>query len=121
MNDSLHFDAYPSLFEKARLLRKRSTAAEDLLWNCLRDRNLNGIKFRRQHPILTYIVDFYAHSHKLIIEVDGGYHLTKEQQEYDEGRSFELRELGLTIVRFSNDEVMYDLNYVLMRILGEIA
>ncbi|MEM6502215.1 MAG: endonuclease domain-containing protein [Cyanobacteria bacterium P01_C01_bin.89] len=65
----------PALLEKARQLRQESTSAEEILWSCLRNRQLNGMKFRRQHNLGQFIVDFYCHEARLVIEVDGLVHL----------------------------------------------
>jgi very-short-patch-repair endonuclease len=79
-----------------------------------------GVKFRRQHPIKKYIVDFYCHAGSLIIELDGGIHNSKSQREYDENREFELIEFGLEIIRFTNDEVLHNLPEVLEKIKSRI-
>ncbi|MOA12410.1 hypothetical protein D3C78_1323980 [compost metagenome] len=121
MKDSLHLHAMPSLFERARSLRKRSTLAENILWKHIRNRRVCKTKFRRQHPVLSYIVDFYSHEYLLVIEVDGGYHFTKEQQEYDHQRSLELMQFGLKVIRFSNEEIMNDINGVLIKISNELT
>lgn len=71
------------------------TQAEEILWKHLRNKKLNGMKFRRQHPLDMFIADFYCHEKKLIIELDGGIHETPEQQEYDEGRTFLLQDKDL--------------------------
>lgn len=76
-------NASPEAFEKARTLRKSSTKAEDKLWQVLRNRNVKGLKFRRQHPFEEFILDFYCPEKDLVVEIDGGYHLTEEQMKYD--------------------------------------
>jgi very-short-patch-repair endonuclease len=81
------------------------TQAEKEMWNLLKQNCFTNYKFRRQHPIDTFIVDFYCHQEKLVIEIDGGYHLTKEQQEKDINRSAILERLGIKILRFTNEEV----------------
>lgn len=111
----------PILFKRARSLRKRSTLAENILWKYLRNRRVCKTKFRRQHPLLNYIVDFYAHEHMLVIEVDGGYHFTEEQQEYDQQRTLELMQFGLKVIRFSNEEIMNDITNVLIKISNELT
>lgn len=90
-NDNLHNGATGNSFRYARLNRKMQTEAENLLWQNLRNRKLQGIKFRRQHPISTYILDFYSHECRLAIELDGSHHDEAEQKEYDKGRSYELK------------------------------
>ena len=96
--------------------RKQATESEKLLWEQLRDRNLYGLKFRRQHPVSDFIADFYCDKCKLIIEIDGAYHNYIEQKQYDDGRTYELNELKITVIRFTNTEVIEDMNFV----LGEI-
>jgi very-short-patch-repair endonuclease len=92
---NLTWAAKPGIFKNAKELRKSMTEAEEILWKHLRNNKLNGLKFRRQHPLDIYIADFYCHQKKLIIEIDGGVHDTPEQEEYDNGRTFELEEKGL--------------------------
>jgi very-short-patch-repair endonuclease len=92
-------------------LRKRMTDAETLLWNHLKNRQLNNLKFRRQVPISWFITDFLCIEKQLIVEVDGSVH--DEQKEYDKEREAELQTLGFTILRFTNDDVLNDLKRVL--------
>ena len=116
----MFYSAKPEIFEKATILRANMTDAEKLLWEKLKDRNLFKFKFRRQHPIDIFIVDFYSHPVLLVIEVDGEYHLNFEQKEYDIGRSAELENWGLKIIRFSNDEILKNLDNVVGKIREEI-
>ena len=102
--------------KNARTLRKNMTGAEQLLWRGLRKRQLNGFRFRRQHPIGKYIVDFVCLEQKLIVELDGGQHL--EQQRYDIQRDDWLRSQGYTVLRFWNNQVMNELDQVLEAILN---
>ena len=97
-------------------LRKTETEAEKLLWEKLKNNQLGGFKFRRQHPISLYIADFYCHRLKLIIEIDGGYHFTKEQIQKDEERTKILEFNGVNVIRFSNDEVLSNIDNVLNEI-----
>ena len=115
---NLTWAAKPGIFKNAKELRKSMTKAEEILWMHLRNNKLNGLKFRRQHPMDIFIADFYCHQKKLIIELDGGIHDTREHKEYDNGRTFELEENGFKILRFRNDEVINDLENVLKRILN---
>ena len=115
-NVSMFFGAKPDIFEKAAILRDNLTNAEKLLWEKLNDRNLFKNKFRRQHPIDIFVVDFYCHPIRLVIEVDGGYHLSSEQKEYDIGRSAELENWGLKIIRFTNNEVLEKMDIVIKSI-----
>jgi very-short-patch-repair endonuclease len=95
-------------------MRKEPTRAESLLWNELRKEKLAGFKFRRQHIIQTFIVDFYCPAAKLVIEIDGANH--KTQLEYDQVQEVDLRTMGYQILRFTNERVITDLAGV----LGEI-
>jgi len=97
----------PMQYELAKQMRKDYTEAENALWERLRNSQL-GIKFRRQHPIDAYIVDFISLQNKLIVEVDGGYHETEDQKLYDENRTKRLNEIGFEVLRFSNEEVLKD-------------
>jgi len=104
-----------------RELRKKMTHAEQLLWECLRDRRLAGLKFRRQHAIGRYIVDFYCHEHRLIVELEGSVHDRPEQTEYDKVRKRELEAQGFRILTFRNEEVLNDPESVLQRILEALT
>lgn len=115
-HDDLHHKAKRKLFDFARQNRQGSTPAEAFLWQYLRNGQINGLKIRRQHPIADFIADFYCHSCKVVIEVDGGYHFQQEQNEHDQGRKFELEEKGITVLRFSNEEVLSDINAVLQEL-----
>ncbi len=109
----------PMQYEMAKLMRKEYTEAEDVLWQALRNNQLE-VKFRRQHPIDAYIVDFIALQNNLIVEVDGGYHNNQEQKEYDENRTKVLTEIGFTVIRFTNDEVTHNLPFVLETIKNKL-
>jgi very-short-patch-repair endonuclease len=114
--DNLHKGANPKLFFFARQNRKVVTEAEQILWEHLRNRRLNGFKFRRQHPIANFIADFYCLECGLVIEVDGAYHNGVEQAAYDEGRTFELLKLQIKVIRFTNEEVIRNTKFVLQEI-----
>ncbi len=109
--DSMFYGAPPFLFEYAKQLRNNPTKAETILWLRLKGKQL-GVKFRRQHPIYKYSVDFYCHELKLVIEVDGDYHEQRNQMEYDKFRSKDLSEFGIHIIRFSNNQIEKKLNFV---------
>lgn len=109
----MFFGAQPDLFVKAKKLRVKMTEPEWVLWNRLRENQL-GVRFKPQHPIDIFIADFYCHSIKLVIEVDGGIH--ELQKEYDAGRTNELKNHGITIIRFSNDEVLNHIEKVIKSI-----
>lgn len=108
---------YMLLKEERKELRDHMTKAEELLWKELKSRKL-GVKFRRQHMILGFITDFVALSCQLIIEVDGGIH--NSQKEYDENRTFLLNERGFRMIRFTNEEVINDMDGVIRRIKEQI-
>jgi very-short-patch-repair endonuclease len=116
---SLYSGASTIVMNRAKALRQRMTSAENLLWEELRLKKL-GAKFRRQHPIDKYIVDFYCHQLRLSIEIDGGYHLTERQEELDLKRTQRLQQLGLLELRFSNNEVEHNINQVLSIIKDRI-
>jgi very-short-patch-repair endonuclease len=108
----------PKLKKFARELRTNSTDVENLLWYFLRNRQLNGYKFRRQHQIDTrYIVDFVCSKMKLIIELDGGQHNEDENIKYDKKRSEFLKNKGYRILRVWNDEMLKNTENVLETIL----
>ncbi|MGE5318270.1 MAG: endonuclease domain-containing protein [Chloroflexota bacterium] len=107
-------------FENAKELRKTQTSAESLLWEALRRRQINGIKFRRQHPIRSFIVDFYSHEAQLIIELDGSIHDEAEVIERDNMRTLVFEELELKVIRFRNEEVLNELNSVIYQIKQSI-
>ncbi|MBU1024191.1 endonuclease domain-containing protein [bacterium] len=102
-------------FYKRRKLRKESTIPEQLLWSRLRNRKL-GHKFRRQHHVGNYILDFYCVELRLAIEVDGLIHHEIEHQEYDNERSKFISSVGITVIRFDNDEIFINIDSVLSRI-----
>jgi len=104
-----------TLLERAKENRKDSTKAESVLWEALRNRSTT-FKFRRQHPIDQFIVDFVCLEKKIIVEVDGGYHNTALQKELDELRTTILNQLGYQIIRFTNSEVEYQVDVVLEKI-----
>ena len=104
------------LTDRARSLRRNQTEPERHLWPKLRNRQLGGLKFRRQCPVGRYIADFLCLESKLIVEVDGESHAST--QAADAGRTAYLENEGFRVIRFSNVEVMGNLEGVLMRILA---
>ena len=114
---SIHYGANGIAFQRARALRRKSTPAEKRLWQALRNRRLADFKFRRQHPIGPFIVDFFCNPAELVIEVDGDVHDIPEVMEYDLRREKCLKNLGLKILRFRNEEVMVNLSAVLEEIV----
>jgi len=101
--------------------RKEPTEAEDMLWQALRNRQLDGYKFRRQHQIGSFIADFACISEKLVVEVDGEYHNTAEQKEFDEARTAYLNGAGFRVVRFTNQQVLGDLKEVMGKLRDILA
>ena len=101
-------------------MRRNPTEAESVLWNYLSD-NKMGAHFRRQHPVYGYIPDFISLKDKLIIEVDGGYHFDGEQPELDAERTKYLNEEGFIVLRFTNEEVLCDIDNVLEEIEGVLT
>ena len=107
----------------AHNLRKNQTPAEQLLWSKLRSRGLSDFKFRRQHPIDNFILDFYCSKAHLAIEIDGGHHLEKKNFARDKERTAHLNQKGIRVIRFWNDDVLNHLDDVIAEIdatLGEI-
>ena len=111
---------YGKLKDFANENRKNPTQAESILWDYLKGKQL-GVSFRRQHVIGEYIADFICLSHHLIIEIDGNYHQLPEQQSSDEERTKRLEELGMKIIRFTNDEIIGNIEMVINKIKEEIA
>jgi very-short-patch-repair endonuclease len=103
------------LKDRRRELRKRSTKEEEILWSKIRNNKI-GCKFKRQHSIGGYILDFYCSERKLIVEIDGASHNTKGAREYDKNRDEYFNELGYTTIRFSNTEVENNILGVLKKI-----
>ncbi|HTE12900.1 MAG TPA: DUF559 domain-containing protein, partial [Chitinophagaceae bacterium] len=109
----------PMQYELAKEMRKGHTEAEAVLWQELRNNNI-GEKFRRQHPVDAYIVDFICLQKALIIEIDGAYHEDAEQKAYDEERTKVLNDIGFTVIRFTNDEVIKNTKIVIKQIEAAI-
>ncbi|MDO9577309.1 MAG: DUF559 domain-containing protein [Candidatus Cloacimonadales bacterium] len=107
------------VIETARELRKKSTLAEKIFWNAVRNRKIKGKKFNRQfsihfvyngHPRF-FIADFYCHENMLIIEIDGGIH--EQQKDYDLLRTEIVNELGINVIRFKNETVLENINQII--------
>ena len=108
-------DRYGLLKGYARENRRNQTLAETFLWDNIRDEAL-GVKFLRQHIIGDYIVDFFARSEGLVIEVDGAYHAERQQKEDDEARTEFLQRMGYNVLRFTNEQVLYNIDDVIQQI-----
>lgn len=107
---------FQGLAEQARKLRQQQTSAEEALWELLRDRQLADLKFRRQHQIGDYIVDFFCAEHRLVVELDGAPHETSKRPKHDEKRDKYLKSLGHIVLRFENKEVFEDTTNLLQAI-----
>ena len=105
--------------ELARSMRKTPTAAEELLWERLRSKRLAGLKFRRQHPVGRFVVDFYCVDCGIAIEVDGPVHDSQDTE--DSARQQSLEERGIRFVRFTNESVLRDIDRVLRDIVSTLA
>jgi very-short-patch-repair endonuclease len=103
---TMFYGAKPLIFERAKELRQNPTEAENILWQLLRSNKMLGLRFKHQHPISIFIADFYCHKLKLVIEVDGEIHQTEKNKEYDENRTAELESYGITVIRFTNKEIL---------------
>lgn len=112
-------DRYDILKEYARENRRNATLAESVLWEYLRERPC-GVFFKRQHVIGDYIADFVALSRQLIVEVDGAYHAEPHQQD-DAVRTEDLKRMGFCVIRFANEEVLYNTNYVIDAIIRQLS
>jgi cyclase len=112
---NMFYKADPLLFERAKYLRNHLTNAEMKLWGYLRTRPM-GYKFRRQHPIGIYVVDFYCHNLKLVIEADGSIHDKQEVKEADRERQISLEQDGLQVIRFTNDDILKNTEQVIEKI-----
>ncbi|MDQ3683917.1 MAG: endonuclease domain-containing protein [Bacteroidota bacterium] len=119
MTTNMHFSASKTIFQYAEALRKNMTEAEKIVWErfC---KNQLGVRIRRQHPIYKYIADYYCHELKLVIEIDGGIHMIKENKKYDISRDITLSEFGIQIVRFTNDQVINQIDQIIEEIKNKI-
>jgi very-short-patch-repair endonuclease len=114
LDKNMYFGAKPDVMELAKSLRNTMTYLESFLWEKLKGKQIYGVRFRRQHAIDFYIVDFYCHEARLVIEVDGEIHY--DRIEYDDGRSAEMEKFGIKVIRFTNFEVENNIEKVIKRI-----
>ena len=119
-DDGMHKGAKPDTFSKAEFLRNNMTDTEKILWEKLKKKETVGYRFRRQHPVGYYILDFYSHQLKLCIEIDGEYHDSKEQQQKDKERDDFLEFNGITVIRFKNEEIQNNIEKVINGIKSQI-
>ncbi|OGO07477.1 MAG: hypothetical protein A2Y92_04365 [Chloroflexi bacterium RBG_13_57_8] len=108
------------LKEPSRELRANMTFAEKRLWERISRRQIKGYRFCRQKPLGNYIVDFYCLKAKMVIEVDGGIHLSRENRENDKNKNVYLKSLNLSVLRFTNDEVLINIEKVVNKIKNKI-
>lgn len=116
----MFFGAKPALFRFAEKMRHAPTDGELAMWHLLKSEILRVYKFRRQHPISTFIADFDSHKLKLVIEIDGGYHLNNFQKKYDDFRDEDMDGMGIAVIRFSNEEVIRHGESVKQKLLDKI-
>ncbi len=109
------------LLEIRRKLRADSTLVEEVLWQVIRNRKLGGLKFKRQHSIGNYVVDFYCAEKRLIVELDGEYHNSPNQRKKDMLRDQNLKEMNFRVLRIANKEVIYDLEKVKTLLLSYLT
>jgi very-short-patch-repair endonuclease len=102
------------LEQAAQAMRREPTGSEAALWGALQKRQVAGLKFRRQHPVGRFVLDFYCASHRLVVEVDGGIH--DAQQDHDAARTEALETHGYRVLRFRNEAVLHNLDDVVRRI-----
>ncbi len=105
----------------AKKLRRNQTNSEKLLWSYLRNRNIDGVKFRRQYPIGVYVLDFVSIEKKLVVEIDGGQHNEQDHKEYDDIRSSWLQQEGFRVLRFWNNEILENSEGVVFKIREELG
>src|SRR6266404_7260546 len=107
---------FAGLKELVRELRKKQTSAEALLWELIRNRQLLGLKFRRQHQFGDYVPDFYCHEAQLVIECDGPVHEDNERWHHDQNRDAYMTAQGLRVLRVSNAEILNEPTACSMRL-----
>jgi len=112
----MYFGAKPDIFKIAKELRKMETEAEKKLWSRLNKNQLLGLQFRRQHPINRFIADLYCPKIKLVVEADGNIHEIHEYLAHDIGRSEILNDFGITVIRFTNEQILQDIETTIKKI-----
>ena len=113
---TMFYGASPLIMQRAKQLRARMTDTEKILWDLVRKNTIQGLKFRRQHPLNNYIADFYCHKIKLVVEIDGMIHFTETAKIYDENRTNVMNSLGIEVLRFANLQIHNDLANVINEI-----
>ncbi|MFZ4543032.1 MAG: endonuclease domain-containing protein [Saprospiraceae bacterium] len=117
IKSTMFWGAAARFFQYARVNREKATIAERILWERLRNKQIVGAKFRRQHALGNFILDFYCQAALLAIEVDGKYHLDPIQAEYDQNRTAVIKKANIKLIRFSNDEVLNNIEQVISTII----
>jgi very-short-patch-repair endonuclease len=112
----MYFGAKPSIFKLVKQLRKDETEAERILRARLNKNHINGLQFRRQHPINMFIADFGCAKLKLVIEIDGSIHNIPEYHEHDQGRRKIFEDFGITSIRFTNEQIINEIDYTVKQI-----
>jgi very-short-patch-repair endonuclease len=118
LEKSMYYGAKSETFAAAKILRDNMTTCEKLLWEKLKQKQICRLRFRRQHPIVFFIADFYCHEARLVIEIDGDIHI--QQREHDDGRSAEMEKNSIKVIRFTNSEVENNIEEVIKIIENEI-
>jgi very-short-patch-repair endonuclease len=116
----MYYGAAMELFKFSEKMRFAPTRGEKAMWLLLQSELLCNYKFRRQHPISTFIADFYSHKLKLVVEIDGGYHLEPFQREYDEFRDEDMIAMGIAVIRFTNEDAIHNGKIVTQKLLEKI-
>jgi very-short-patch-repair endonuclease len=116
----MFIEAPADIFAKAKYMRAHMTRAEFIVWNFLKGKNVQGVRFRPQHPLGVYIADFYSYKLNLVIEIDGHIHETEIHKEYDAERTQDLKNWGIDVIRFTNYQVMNKFNFVQNEIIREV-
>ncbi len=116
----MHLGASGPIFDRVQSLREDETKAEKILWERLSKKRI-GAKFRRQHPILNYIVDFYSHALKLVVELNGSVHERTKQRFHDRMRTEVLTSYGITVIRVTNEEVLSNVDQVVVAIKAQMS
>jgi very-short-patch-repair endonuclease/GTP:adenosylcobinamide-phosphate guanylyltransferase len=118
-NIDMHYGASHLIFKRAEELRRFLTQEEEIVWSYL-NKNQLGVKFRRQHPLLFYVADFYCHQLKLVVEIDGSIHNKEDVKINDARRQKEIEELGIVVIRFTNSQVKNNIEKVVADISKKI-
>ena len=100
LDKTMYFKATPETMNTARMLRENMTPVEKLLWERLKGKQILGLRFRRQHPIFIFIVDFYCHEARLVVEIDGEIHEFQQYQNHDDGRTAEMEKFNIDSCSF---------------------